>query len=298
MAADPIRYFNRHTGRLETERVYGEAFLRFTYGNPLGALPLHALVKRAGFSRWYGRRMDAASSASRIAAFVAEYDLDPADFADPPDSFASFNEFFSRKLRPGARPVDPEADVVFPADGRHLGFARASAIESVFVKNQRFDLGRLLADDSLASRFADGALVLSRLCPVDYHRFHFPCDGTPSAPRLIEGPLFSVSPLALRRRLAYLWENKRVVTKIETSGLGLVLMLEVGATCVGSIQQTFHPGQPVRKGDEKGCFAFGGSSTITLFEPGAVELAADLLDHSSRQTELYARVGSALGTKA
>ena len=298
MAADPIRYFNRHTGRLETERVYGEAFLRFTYGNPLGALPLHALVKRAAFSRWYGRRMDAASSASRIAAFVAEYDLDPADFADPPDSFASFNEFFSRKLRPGARPVDPEADVVFPADGRHLGFARASAIESVFVKNQRFDLGRLLADDSLASRFADGALVLSRLCPVDYHRFHFPCDGTPSAPRLIEGPLFSVSPLALRRRLAYLWENKRVVTKIETSGLGLVLMLEVGATCVGSIQQTFHPGQPVRKGDEKGCFAFGGSSTITLFEPGAVELAADLLDHSSRQTELYARVGSALGTKA
>lgn len=298
MAADPIRYFNRHTGRPETERVYGEAFLRFTYGNPLGALPLHALVKRAAFSRWYGRRMDAASSAARIAAFIAEYDLDPADFADPADSFPSFNAFFSRKLRPGARPIDPEADVVFPADGRHLGFARASAIESVFVKNQRFDLGRLLADDSLASRFADGALVLSRLCPVDYHRFHFPCDGTPSAPRVIEGPLFSVSPLALRRRLAYLWENKRVVTKIETRELGLVLMLEVGATCVGSILQTFQPGRPVRKGDEKGYFAFGGSSTITLFEPGAVELAADLLDHSSRQTELYARIGSALGTKA
>ncbi len=293
-AVERIRYFNRHRGEMETEEVYGEGFLRFAYANPLGALPLHGFVKRAAFSRWYGRRMDQPASAARVAPFIRDYGLDPAEFADPPESFASFNEFFFRKLRPGARPVDPEAAAVFPADGRHLGFARASEIDSVFVKGQRFDLGRLLGDDDLAARFADGALVLSRLCPVDYHRFHFPCDGMPGEARLIDGPLYSVSPIALRRRLAYLWENKRMLTRLETGGHGLVLCLEIGATCVGSIRQTFRSGERVNKGDEKGYFAFGGSSTITLFEPGAVTLAGDLLEHSAKQTELYARMGSAM----
>ena len=295
---EPIQYFNRQSGQLETEKVYGEGFLHFSYANPLGALPLHAMVKRAAFSRWYGRRMDQPKTRAKIEPFLETYGLDPAEFADSPDSFASFNEFFYRKLKPEARPINPDAAAVFPADGRHFGFPKISAIDSFFVKNQRFDLGRLLADDSLASRFADGALVLSRLCPVDYHRFHFPCAGTPGETRLIDGPLFSVSPIALRRRLAYLWENKRTITKLETSDLGLVLCLEIGATCVGSIHQTYAAGKAVEKGDEKGYFAFGGSSTITLFEPGAVRLSLDLLENSAKQIELYSKIGTAMTTPA
>ncbi|MFC7335776.1 phosphatidylserine decarboxylase [Haloferula chungangensis] len=291
---DPIQYFNRHSGQLETEKVYGEGFLNFSYANPLGAIPLHAMVKRAAFSKWYGQRMDDPKTRAKIAPFLETYGLDPADFADSPDSYASFNEFFYRKLKPEARPIDPDAPAVFPADGRHLGFPKISAIDSFFVKNQRFDLGQLLADDELTKRFADGTLVLSRLCPVDYHRFHFPCAGTPGETRLINGPLFSVSPIALRRRLAYLWENKRTITRLETPDLGLVLCLEIGATCVGSIHQTYTPGQPVRKGDEKGYFAFGGSSTITIFEPGAVTLASDLLENTAKQIELYAKIGTAM----
>jgi phosphatidylserine decarboxylase len=289
-----IRYFNRHTGREETEQVYGEGFLKFSYGNPLGALPLHAMVKRGGFSRWYGRRMDSPATKAKVAPFIAQYGLDPAEFADAPDSYATFNEFFYRKLKPQARPIADTA-AVFTADGRHLGFQKASEIKGVFVKGQSFDLGRLLGDDSLAAKYADGSLVLSRLCPVDYHRFHFPATGTPGEVKLINGPLFSVSPIALRRRLSYLWENKRTITKLETSDLGTVLLMEIGATCVGSILQTFTPGKPIQKGDEKGYFAFGGSSTITIFEPGAVTLAADLAECSSRQVELYAKVGTAMG---
>ena len=296
---EPIRYFNRHTGAIETEQVYGEGFLRWAYGNPLGALALAALVKRPMFSRWYGRRMSSAASAARIAPFIARYGLDPAEFADPPESFASFNEFFYRKLKPAARPIDgDDASAVFPADGRHLGFERASAISGVFVKGQRFDLPTLLGDAALAARYADGALVLSRLCPVDYHRFHFPVAGTPGATRMINGPLFSVSPLALRQRLSYLWTNKRSVTRLETRRFGTVLLLEIGATCVGTIAQTYRPGSPVAKGEEKGYFAFGGSSTLTLFEPGAIRLEADLLNHSAAHTELYARIGSRIGGAA
>lgn len=296
---EAIRYFNRHTGAMETEQVYGESFLRWTYHHPLGAIALGALVKRPVFSAWYGRRMSTPKSAARVEPFISQYGLDAADFADPPESFRSFNEFFYRKLKPAARPVDSEeTSVVFPADGRHLGFQRASAIKGVFVKGQNFDLPALLGDPELAARFADGPLVLSRLCPVDYHRFHFPAAGIPGETKLIDGPLFSVNPIALRQRLAYLWTNKRTITRLETKELGTVLLLEIGATCVGTIRQTFTPGMPVEKGHEKGYFAFGGSSTITIFEPGAVTLEADLTDHSSRQTELYAQVGSRMGHSA
>ena len=295
----PIRYYNRSKQSLETEQVYGEGFLRWTYGSPLGAIALHAFVKRPFFSAWYGWRMSAPKSTSRIAPFIERYSVDATEFADAPDSFASFNEFFYRKLKPSARPIDSDpSSIVFPADGRHLGFERASAIDSVFVKGQKFDLAALLGDEKLAERFADGALVLSRLCPVDYHRYHFPCAGIPSPTRTIQGPLFSVSPIALREKLSYLWTNKRSITQIETNDLGTVLLLEIGATCVGTIHQTFNPGTPVEKGAEKGYFAFGGSSTITIFEPGAVKLDADLLEQSSRQTELYARMGEPMARKA
>ncbi|MES2921799.1 MAG: phosphatidylserine decarboxylase [Verrucomicrobiota bacterium] len=296
---EPIRYFNRHTGVLETEQVYGEEFLRWSYGNPLGAISLNAFVKRPFFSTWYGRRMSTPESATRVGPFIAQYGLDPAEFADAPGSYRSFNEFFFRKLKPAARPVDAdEASVVFPADGRHLGFERASAIEGVFVKGQKFDLPALLGDENLAACYADGSLVLSRLCPVDYHRFHFPAAGVPGETRLIDGPLFSVNPIALRQRLAYLWTNKRTITELKTERFGTVICMEIGATCVGTICQTFTPGQPVAKGAEKGYFAFGGSSTLTLFEPGAVQLAADLLDNSAKQIELYARIGSPMGRSA
>ena len=298
-AVEPIRYFNRHTGSLETEAVYGEGFLRWTYGHPLGAIALSAFVKRPFFSAWYGWRMSTEKSAARVAPFIARYGLDSADFADAPESFRSFNEFFYRKLKPAARPVDEdETSVVFPADGRHLGFQRASAIGGVFVKGQKFDLAALLGDAALAAKYADGSLVLSRLCPVDYHRFHFPAAGTPGETRLIEGPLFSVSPIALRERLSYLWTNKRTITPLRTERFGTVLLIEIGATCVGTIRQTFKPGSPVAKGAEKGYFAFGGSSTITLFEPGAVKLEADLAENSARQTELYAKVATRMACSA
>ena len=295
VTVDSIRYYNRHTGTHETEEIYGEGFLRWAYGNPLGNLSLHAFVKRPAFSKWYGWRMSKPESAHRVLPFIAKYGLDPDDFVETPGSFRSFNEFFFRKLKTAARPIDA-APVVFPADGRHLGFPDISAIDSFFVKGQRFDLAGLLDDAALAAKYAKGALVLSRLCPVDYHRFHFPAAGTPSETRLINGPLFSVSPIALARNLSYLWTNKRTLTELNTEDFGTILLLEIGATCVGTIQQTFTPGQPVEKGAEKGYFAFGGSSTITIFEPGHATLADDLLENSAKQTELYARVGSAMAT--
>ena len=294
-AVEPIRYRNRETGKIETEKVYGEGFLQWAYGAPMGRLALHSFVKRPFFSKWYGSRMNAPKTTSKIAPFLETYGLDPSEYEKSPDEFTSFNDFFYRKLKPGARPL-ADSPVVLPADGRHLGFPQASAIESVFVKGQQFDLPSLLGSPDLAARYQDGALILSRLCPVDYHRFHFPCAGIPGETRLLNGPLFSVSPIALRRNLSYLWQNKRTVTELETPDFGTVLCLEIGATCVGSIHQTFTPGQAVEKGAEKGFFAFGGSSTLLLFEPGTVTLSDDLVAAGREAIELYAKMGTPAGS--
>jgi phosphatidylserine decarboxylase len=96
--------------------------------------------------------------------------------------------------------------------------------------------------------------------------------------------------------LEYLWQNRRCLTVIATPSLGRVLMLEIGATNVGSITQTYAADTAVCKGVEKGYFAFGGSSTLLLFEPGRVELAADLVEATRQRRELYAHIGDRLGT--
>ena len=286
-----ITFFNRYTGEIETEDIYGESFLRWTYETVSGRIALVAAAKRAFFSKWYGWRMDLTKSREKVAPFIKDYGLDPAEFLDAPDSYKTFNEFFYRKLKPTARLI---ADgPVFPADGRHLAIPDISKTDGVWVKGQQIDILRLLGDTSLAEKFAHGSMLISRLCPVDYHRYHFPVGGDASGATLIPGSLSSVSPIALRKRLAILWENKRVLTQIKTEDLGTVLMIEVGATCVGGIHQTYSPG-PVEAGCDKGYFSFGGSMTIVLFEPEKIQFASDLLEHSAEHREIYAKMGDAI----
>ena len=240
--------------------------------------------------------MDQPSTRARIAPFIKEYELDASEFVRSVDEFANFNEFFFRRLKPEARPIDSNAEsVVFPADGRHLCVPDLSQCDGLFVKGEMFGLRQLLNDDALAEQYASGSLLLSRLCPVDYHRFHFPAAGVPGATRLINGPLYSVNPIALRQNIQILATNKRCLTRLQTEAFGEVLLLEIGATCVGSICQTFHPGLPVNKGDEKGYFRFGGSSTMTIFEPNRIRFDEDLIENSRHQRELYARIGDHMG---
>jgi len=296
MPAEPIRYYHRYKHTVETEQVYGEGWLRFAYENPAGRFTVWLLARRAWFSRWYGWKMNKRVSALRIIPFIAKYNVDVDEFAKSTFDYKTFNEFFYRALKPEARPIAPgERVAVFPADGRHLAFPNVDTAEGFYVKGAKFTLAELLGDASLAEKFAGGAMLISRLCPVDYHRFHFPVDGIPGETRLINGWLYSVSPVALRRNLRYLVENKREVTLIASPAFGSVAMLEVGATNVGAIRQGHVPGRPAAKGAEKGLFAFGGSCVITLFQRGRIRFDADVVEQSARYIETYARMGDRLG---
>jgi phosphatidylserine decarboxylase len=294
MAKGEVRYKDRRDGEVKVEAIFGERPLRWVYGNPLGQLAQWLLIRRWIVSAWYGRKMDTLPSSLKIKPFIEQYGLDEGEFADPVDDYHSFNEFFFRKLKPSARPIAADS-VVFPADGRHLAFDDITGESNFFVKGQSFDLAQFLGDADLAKRYDGGSMLLSRLCPVDYHRFHFPCAGQPGTPRFINGWLYSVNPIALITRPSIFWENKRVVTAIESPALGQVQFVEIGATMVGSIRQTYTPGETVAKGDEKGYFAFGGSSVAVLFEKGRIEFDTDLLKNTDNGLETYARVGERMG---
>ncbi|MFT4902182.1 MAG: phosphatidylserine decarboxylase [Lentimonas sp.] len=294
----PIEFYNRYTGEVETESVYGEGFLRWAYGNPLGRLTVALAVQRLWFSRWYGWRMDRPASRSKVRPFIEDYGVDVQEFAEPVDRYASFNQFFYRKLKPTARPIALGADcAVFPADGRHLAIQDVDAAGIFYIKGQRFDLASFLGDAALAESFRGGSVLISRLCPVDYHRYHFPVSGQGGAAVTLPGTLRSVSPLALRRSLSILWENRRMRTLVDSPEFGQVAVMEVGATCVGGMHSTFQSGA-VAKGDPKGYFSFGGSCVTTVFKSGAIQFDADLQAHAAEGREVYAKMGERCGIKS
>ncbi len=296
-----IRYIDRTTQREEKEEVYGRAFLEILYGKKWflrliswGLLPIFARI--SFFSYLYGKMQKTSLSRLKIAPFMRRFRVDGSEFADSVQSFCSFNDFFIRKLRPEARPIVIGNDVaVLPADARYFIFPKVAQADGFFIKGKKMFLPELVQDSILAERYAEGSMVMARLCPTDYHRFHFPCNGLPEQAREISGPLFSVNPLALKARKNILIENKRVLTRFHTKNFGTILYIEVGATYVGSIHQTFIPGELYAKGDEKGYFSFGGSCLLLLFEPGRIAFDQDLLDGSARGLEVRGLLGQSLG---
>lgn len=296
-AGTDIIFFNRYTKQFEKEQIAGEAWMRWIYGSPLGKLALHTLIKRAFFSKLMGATRNKASSRKNIAPFVSAFGINMEESEKSIDEFIHFNDFFYRQLKPGARPIDAAPDsAVFPADARHMGWQHAGEMKNVFIKGQQFDIPALLGSKELGERYAQGSVILSRLCPTDYHRYHFPVSGTPSAPQNIPGPLASVSPICLRHQLSWLWTNKRTLTLLQTEKWGQVAILAVGATGVGGIHMTYSPERQIEKGAEQGYFSFGGSTIMTFFEPNKIRLDSDLLELTAQCIELFAKQGDRMGT--
>ena len=262
--SDPIVYIDRSTGKQEVEKVYGAAALKFIYGEGLFSrifgVPLMYLLARLPFiSALYGFWQERSFTKKKIAPFIENYGIDPAEFAENPKNFKSFNDFFIRRLKPEARPIAPGDGVaIIPADGRYLFYPNLSLADGFVVKGQKFNLATLLDNADLADEFRQGTMVMARLCPSDYHRFHFPCDCVPSESRLINGWLFSVNPMAiksaLKRDIDVFTQNKRTVCELHTEKFGKMLYMEIGATNVGSIHQTYAPYLPQRKGAERAIF--------------------------------------------
>ncbi|MDY0342890.1 MAG: phosphatidylserine decarboxylase [Lentimicrobium sp.] len=288
----PIQYYDRESGTLKTEKVAAEKLLVWLYSNPVGEATLWTLAKRKLVSSIYGNRMDRPSSTKKIQPFIEEFDIDRSSFEK--QEFSSFNDFFTRKLKDNARPVDTNSTVaVSPADGKLLAYADVRNSDFI-IKGHRFDVLSFLNHAGLAQNYLDGTLVILRLAPPDYHRFHFSMSGIASPITRIDGDYYSVNPLALREMTEIFCLNKREFTIVTNPLFGDVVVAEVGATLVGSIVQTY-TGSIVNKGEEKGYFKFGGSTVVLLFEKNRIRIDDDLLMNTLKGYETGVRMGERIG---
>jgi phosphatidylserine decarboxylase len=163
------------------------------------------------------------------------------------------------------------------------------------IKRNLFDLWSFIGSPNLAEQFARGSMAIIRLSLADYHHFHFPDSGVPSAPLKIPGRYHAGGSYSRRRLIPYYTENHRVITPFVSDHFGLMLLIEVGALAVGSIRQSFKPGHRVARGERKGFFELGGSTVVVLFQKGRIELDDDLCRNTSKGIETYVHLGESIG---
>jgi phosphatidylserine decarboxylase len=293
-----IKYYNRETKAYETEKVAGEKYLNWTYSSPIGMTLLEALIKKKFFSSLYGWYLDRGFSRKKINSFINEFNLDMSIAEKEQQHFTSFNDFFYRKLKSHARPIDMDKNsVVSLGDGKLYAYENIDLEKIVQVKGFTYSLKELIKDDNIAKKFDRGTCLILRLCPTDYHRFHFIDSGICQATTKISGAYYSVNPVALQKVEKLFCENKREWSIFHSDNFGDILYVEVGATCVGSIIQTYAPNKKVNKGDEKGYFKFGGSTVILFFEPDKIKIDRDIIEQTEKGIETYILMGEKIGAR-
>ncbi len=295
-----LEIIDRATKKIETENVLGKNAIAFLYSdNFFSKICLFLLAKLSFFSFLYGFLQKTKLSRKKIVPFIEKFHIDSLEFEKNIEDFESFNDFFIRKLKKEKRPFDLDEKVaILPADARYLVFENVSNMEAFFIKNEKFDLKTFLKDASLAEKYKEGSMAIARLSPSDYHRFHFCVSGLALKPKLINGLLYSVNPIALKNNIKIFYENKRMLTMLKSHNFGDVLYIEIGATNVGSIIQTFNFDAFQKKGAEKGYFALGASSVVLLFEKDKIKFSDDLVQNSRRNLETKARFGGVLGVSS
>ncbi len=285
-----VEYIERSTGEKITESIMGDKALRFAYETLLGRTLWPVLFGSRAISAFMGRKYDSPASRKDIAKLVAIPGCRAEEAEKPVSDYASFNEFFTRRLKPGSRPLGD--GVVSPADGHLRLYLNADADTPFPLKGATRSL-RKVFDDNAPAGLYDIAVI--RLAPVDYHRFHFPCDcETSEPPRVIPGEYHSVNPIALLRRPDIYADNERQIVKCRAS-FGDFYLVDVGAFGVGTIVQTY-TGKHHSKGDEKGLFKFGGSTVIFIARSGAVKFSADLVKNSAEGLETRILCGETIAT--
>ncbi|KAL4078811.1 phosphatidylserine decarboxylase-domain-containing protein [Scleroderma yunnanense] len=259
-----------------------------------------------------GKIYDSPESVENIPSFIKTYNIQLDELLEPDiRKYNTFNEFFYRKLKKDARPVENPDDpkgFCSAADSRLVVYQTVDLAEKFWIKGDEFSVPSLLGldpTDPHCQSLSGGSLAIFRLAPADYHRFHSPADGTViSEPRDIPGQYYTVNPQAVNEpKLDVFTRNKRSVLLLEHEiSKQPVAIVAVGALLVGSIVWT-HDKQ-VKRGDEIGYFAYGGSTLVVVFPPGVIEFDDDLVKNSTGASpvaagkgglETHMKVGYSLG---
>ncbi|XP_051146505.1 phosphatidylserine decarboxylase proenzyme 3-like isoform X2 [Andrographis paniculata] len=304
-SASHILVFDRRTMRIVEEIIDSKIILsmRAIYQSKfgLGLMDKGAKELLQSISEKQGKKMNSPESAENIPKFIDMFkdQINLSEIKYPLEEFKTFNEFFIRELKPGARPIasiEHDDVAVCGADSRLTAFETAEDSMRFWIKGRKFSVQGLLGNEICSDAFVNGSIVIFRLAPQDYHRFHVPVSGVVEKFLEIPGCLYTVNPIAVNSKYCNVFtENKRVVSVISTKEFGKVAFVAIGATMVGSISFLKKEGDYVKKGDEFGYFSFGGSTVICVFEKGAIKIDDDLLNNSARPIETLVCVGMTLG---
>lgn len=288
------QFYDRVSGELKQETVLGDRWLRFAYCSAIRGLLRWPLFGCGCFSRLMGWYLDRRRSCRKIAPTIAELGINMDEAVVPERGWSSFNEFFARPLKAGARPLpeDPRR-LIAPADCRLTVYPRVSGETVLPVKGTPYTVSELLGED--AAEFNNGSVIVCRLCPADYHRYHFIDDGELVAYRRLRGKYHSVNPLALQLGFPVFTQNLRTTARLRLKHCPQCAMVPVGAFGVASIHDHSDK-EHFARGEEAGFFTFGGSTVIMVFPEGAADFDEDIVKHSAAGIETLVKVNSGIGT--
>jgi phosphatidylserine decarboxylase len=292
-----ILIYNRVTKEYEEEKIAGGGIIGMLYNTPKGKLTLEFLIKRKLFSALNGFLFDTRLSSKKIKGFIDEFVIDMSKCSEQLKDFKSFNHFFTRKQNAdiGTFKTDPSL-LLSPGDGRIRGWMNINMEQLVQVKGSTYSLKELIKEEKLANKYQGGICILLRLAPVDYHRFHFIDSGTCTETKKINGFYYSVNPIALNSVPEVFCRNKREYSILHSDNFGDIVYVEVGATSVGTIIQTYNSKEKVIRGDEKGYFKFGGSTIILFLEKGRAIIDEEILLQTEMGFETKVIAGESIGT--
>lgn len=262
--------------------------LRFLYQNAFGRCILRLLVSRP-ISKLAGAYLSSRLSKGLIKKFVLNNNIDLNDFHS--DDFRCFNDCFCRKIKDGKR--DFENGLVAPCDGLLSVYDINDDGLVLPIKQSQYSISDLLEDKELAKEFIGGTVLVFRLCVNHYHRYSYFDDGVKSDNKFIKGRLHTVRPIALRRYPVFV-QNCREMTVMDTEHFGKAVQVEVGAMLVGKIAN-LHQSGPIKRGDEKGMFLYGGSTVVLLLQKGAATLPKELYDATNQGLETPVKMGQQIG---
>ena len=277
-------------GNLQTEASLLDQVLDKMYRHAAGRMLLKPLVVPA-VSKFCGKCLDSGISRIWIRGFIRRHSIDLAEYEET--CYACFNDFFKRKICPNRRVVCmyPQA-FTSPCDGRLCVYKIDDSCK-FSVKGTAYTVQSLLRNAKLAGRFTGGYVRVFRLCVEDYHRYIYTDQARVSKFVHIPGVFHTVKPAAYQNIPVYK-ENTREYCLLRTAHFGTILQMEVGALLVGKIENHPHT-ESVCRGQEKGNFAYGGSTIILLSQKGKVCPAGDILRHSAAGIETRVRLGEQVG---
>eukprot|EP01129_Flabellula_baltica_P000691 TRINITY_DN10657_c0_g1_i1.p1 TRINITY_DN10657_c0_g1~~TRINITY_DN10657_c0_g1_i1.p1 ORF type:complete len:553 (+),score=95.56 TRINITY_DN10657_c0_g1_i1:58-1716(+) len=300
---DPKSIFvqDRETGEITKEKMpsYIKSAMKFLYNTGVGKSFIKSGMGKdtlVNASKHMGKVYSEPKSVSEIPAFIKFHNINMDEFERGPDEFVSFNDFFTREIKLDRRPIDPDPNVIVsPADCRLHAYENIETAMRLWIKGRTFSLENLLEDEALIEEFQGCSLVIARLAPQDYHRFHFPVDGQ-LGDFIYQGDhLYTVNPIGITCSVDVYCENKRISVLMENDIIGKVMYISIGATLVGSTVLTSTENTFVHKGDQHGYFEYGGSTILLLFQRGRITLDEDLLLNSSNKIETLVKMGSRIG---